>query len=162
MVINILEIQKKIKMKKVFFRAVTVLLYTFLFSSSAFAQVVPGGSGGGGVIDPGTGGGGVVYDCPQSYSFKRNNGNGWGVCHGDAQIRIAFTQLPQVIPQLTGIYYEGNKITTIYYPVDGDVIDKTQPYISYCLSGGNIPPAHKLILEFTYPNGQICTTDNGN
>ncbi|HEY8691088.1 MAG TPA: hypothetical protein VIM07_17780 [Chitinophagaceae bacterium] len=147
-------------MKKKPFSSFLLLASIFFLSTSSFAQTVPGGSGdgSGGVIDSGPGGG-TVYDCPISYSLKRNNGNGWAVCNGDGQIRIAFSQLPTEIPQLTGIFYKANKITTINYPVDGDVSDPTLPYISYCLTGGNIPPAKQLTFQFTYPNGQVCTTD---
>ena len=138
----------------------TVLLMSFcLFAASAFAQDPPGNNNSG--------------ICPISYSFKRNNGNGWGVCHSDAQIRVAFNPLPSPdnIPTLTAIYYKGNPLTNVMLPVTGEVINKTQPYVSYCLTGsvpernngnpnGNIPPASKLTLEFTYPDGLVCTTDN--
>ena len=143
-----------------------MLSLTF-FCNKTFAQRDAGGSTGGYVTQP----------CP--LSFKRNNGNGFGVCGGDAQIRVTFSQLPTVIPQLTGILYTNTntgiqtKVTSVFLPVDGDVINKTKPYISYCLTGslasilqapgnsqGNIPPAVKLVLEFTYPDsGQVCTTD---
>lgn len=112
-------------------------------------------------------------DCPLSYCFKRNNGNGWGVCHADAQIRVSFSQLPASnnIPVLTAIYYKDQLLTNVKLPVYGDIIDKTKPYISYCLTGslpetnngnpaGNIPPAVKLRLQFTYLNGTTCSTDN--
>lgn len=111
--------------------------------------------------------------CP--ISFKRNNGNGKGVCGGDAQIRVSFSELPASVPQLTAIYYTNKnsgiqtRVNSIELPVDGDIIDKTKPYVSYCLTGilpapgnsqGNIPPAVKLVLEFKYPSGQVCTTES--
>lgn len=117
---------------------------------------------------------GVINEtCPTSFSFKRNNGNGWGVCHGDAQIRVVFNPMPSPnnIPVLTGVYYEDDLLTNIILPVSGDMIDKTKPYISYCMTGSfparnngnpraNIPPAVKLVLEFTYPSGLVCRTNN--
>jgi hypothetical protein len=136
----------------------------FIFSDKSFAQDSrdAGGSSNGDISRP----------CP--ISFKRNNGNGFGVCGGDSQIRVAFGELPDVTPQLVAIYYTNTttgiqtNVTNVLLPVDGDIISKTQPYISYCLTGslpapgnsqGNIPPAVKLVLEFRYPNGQICKTD---
>lgn len=142
------------------FCAITLTL--FIFSDNSYAQRDAGGSADGDFSQP----------CP--VSFKRNNGNGHGVCGGDSQIRVAFSVLPTVTPQLTAIYYTNtstgikSSVTNVFLPVDGDIINKNQPYISYCLTGsipapgnsqGNIPPAVKLVLEFTYPSGQVCTTD---
>ena len=133
---------------------------SFFFSNKVLAQRDAGGSSNG------------TEPCP--VSFKRNNGNGFGVCGGDAQIRVAFGTLPGNIPQLTAIYYTNTNtgiqtnVTSVFLPVNGDLISKTKPYISYCLTGilpapgnsqGNIPPAVKLVLEFTYQSGQICRTD---
>ena len=152
-----------------------ILLISFcIFSTATFGQVAPGNDGTGGL--PPDGGGTIPgvgpTTCPISYSFKRNNGNGWGVCHGDAQIRVTFDPMPSAaeVPLLTGIFYLGVRLTNVILPVSGDLVTKGQGYVSYCLIGSapeknngnpfaNIPPAVKLLLEFTYPNGLICTTD---
>ncbi len=167
-------------MKKKLLTFAILLFSVCCFSTNSFSQIVPGGSddgtGGGIGTDPGgTAGGGTVggTSCPLNYAFKRNNGNGWGVCHGDAQIRVVFTPLPSAnnVPQLIGIYYQGAKLTNVITPVNGDIIDKNKPYISYCLIGSlpernngnpkaNIPPAVKLTLEFKYADGTVCRTDN--
>lgn len=151
-------------MKKIIISFCVFTLSICIFSTSTFAQ---DGRDAGGQSS-----GDLTQPCP--VSFKRNNGNGYGVCGGDAQIRVAFSQLPTVTPQLTAIYYTNtstgvkSNVTHVFLPVDGDIISKTQPYISYCLTGiipapgnsqGNIPPAVKLVLEFTYPSGQVCSTD---
>lgn len=141
---------------------IIILLFVFtftIFSSESYAQRDAGGSASIYITQP----------CP--VSFKRNNGNGWGVCHGDSQIRVTFSEMPGTAPTLTAIYYENQKtgerttVQSVYLPVEGDFISKTKPYISYCLTGalpapgnsqGNIPPASKLTLEFTYSSGQVC------
>lgn len=149
-------------MKKSLLSFTLLLLTLVIVSPDASAQRDAGGSSNGFISQP----------CP--VSFKRNNGNGWGVCHGDAQIRVAFSAMPDEIPKLTAIRYTPSNtgvqqtITTVILPVDGDIISKNKPYISYCLTGslpapgnsqGNIPPAVKLVLEFTYSTGQVCVTD---
>jgi hypothetical protein len=158
-------------------RSIALLFFSLvIFSTISFAQPPPGGqddgSPGGGPDGGGnTGGGGT--SCPVSYSFKRNNGNGWGVCHGDAQIRVSFNPMPTaaMVPVLTAIYYQGKALTNVMLPVEGDLVTKGQSYVSYCLTGsapaknngnpfGNIPPGVKLLLEFTYPNGMICKTES--
>jgi hypothetical protein len=149
-------------------RIITMSVFTLLLfvSNISFGQTTEGREAGGSDN-------GFTYEpCP--VSWKRNNGNGWGVCHGDAQIRVAFGEMPSVIPQLTKITYtvtntgQTTTITSVQLPVNGDIINKSHHYISYCLTGilpapgnsqGNIPPAVKLVLEFTYPSGQVCTTD---
>lgn len=152
--------------------AVNYLLVTiFLFISVSFFPdyTFAQGRDAGGQAD------GVIIE-PCAVSFKRNNGNGWGVCGGDSQIRVHYSELPSVAPQLTQIIYENTNtgeqtsITNVMLPVDGNFVSKTQPYISYCLNGsmppknngnppGNIPPAVKLVLVFTYPSGQVCRLD---
>lgn len=149
-----------------------LLTFAFLFistcilSTTTFAQPAPGDNGtgpGGGTPPDGGGTGGTPPPAPMIYTFKRNNGNGWGVCGGDAQIRVAFSPMPSsYIPCITEIWYQGAKITNVILPVYGEIIDKTQPYVSYCLMGSlpatnngnplaNIPPASKLTLVFGHP-----------
>jgi len=157
-------------------QSITLLLISLLiFSTITFAQGDPGGDDDGipTIPDGGsTGGNAPGIKCPVSTSFKRNNGNGWGVCHGDAQIRVAFTPMPADanIPILTNVYYQGKALTNVIMNVQGDIVNRGQGYVSYCMIGsakpknngnpfGNIPPAVKLILEFTYPNGAICRID---
>lgn len=152
-------------MKKSILLSIALTL-SFFITNESFAQSTSGREAGG------TEDGFIYEPCP--VSFKRNNGNGWGVCHGDAQIRVTFSEMPSVIPQLSAIWYtkknsgETTAVSTVMLPVDGDLINKNQPYISYCLTGafpapgnsqGNIPPASKLVLEFRYPSGQVCRTD---
>lgn len=147
---------------KPFIPIFVITLTLLIFSGNGYAQRSSGGSADGSFSQP----------CP--VSFKRNNGNGFGVCGGDSQIRVAFSELPTETPQLTAIYYVNTNtgikstVTNVFLPVDGVVINKNQPYVSYCLMGslpapgnsqGNIPPAVKLVLEFTYPGSHVCTTD---
>src|ERR1043165_7346577 len=102
-----------------------IALSIFIFSGTSYAQ---GGRDAGGSSN-----GDFSQPCP--VSFKRNNGNGNGVCGGDSQIRVAFSELPTVTPQLTAIYYvntntgQKSSVTNVFLPVDGDIINKTQPYI---------------------------------
>lgn len=127
---------------KLFILTALLLLVSF-FSSAVFAQTVPGG----GSED-------LIY------TFKNNNGN--GTCAGDAQINVAFTPIPDPnhIPKIMEIWYDDGKskkqIITIFTPVYGYMINKTQPYVSYCLHGllpsdnskGNVAPGIKLTLVF--------------
>ncbi len=132
-----------------------LLFLVYFISAKAFSQTAPGGGS----------------ECPLSYSFKRNNGNGWGVCNGDQQIRVTFSPMlaPENIPVLTAIYFQGQLLSRFILPVTGDLINKQQGYVSYCLRGSFpknnanpfsiISPSIKLVLEFTYPDGMICKTD---
>jgi hypothetical protein len=69
-------------MKKSILMSIAITLCFFITNDSS-AQVADSREAGG--SDDGF----IHQPCP--VSFKRNNGNGWGVCHGDAQIRIAFS-----------------------------------------------------------------------
>ena len=133
---------KSNRMKKILHLFIALLISITFFSNSTSAQPAPGGSGDGGGVSN------SPQPCP--VSFKRNNGN--GTCGGDAQIRLSFNQLPEFAPTLVGILYDGVEITTVHMPVIGDVSNlASKGYISYCLSGSNIPPAKKLVLHFRYP-----------
>lgn len=135
-----------------------LLFLCCIFSTGSFAQTAPGGGSG----------------CPIPYSFKKNSGNGWGVCNGDAEIRVIFNQmpLPDNIPLLTAIYCQGRSVTRISLPVSGNIITTGQGYVSYCLTGSiqknnrnpfdYISRSIKIVLEFTYPDGMICRTDYTN
>ena len=151
-------------MKKKLF-TFALLISACIFSTTAFAQTAPGDDGtGGDTTDlPIEGGGTVItpsYDF-STYVFKRNNGNGIGVCGDRAQIRIEFSPMPPTssdIPKLSGIWYQGTNLLGTSVAVSAmSIINQTQPYVSYCLtgllpspgvSGGNIPPAEKLTLTF--------------
>ena len=165
-------------MKKKLLIFTVSLLSLCIFSTTSFAQGAPGDDGSGGGVTPPDGGGTVGTTpppAPMIYTFKRNNGNGFGVCGGDAQIRVAFNPMPTTyIPCITEIWYNGAKLTNVILPVYGEVIDKTQPYVSYCLMGSlpatnngnplaNIPPACKLTLVFGNPVTAQSThaTNNG-
>lgn len=132
-------------MKKSNYIILVLILFLNLFSSPIFAQTAPGGSGDGGSI-----GSGNTSPQPCPVSFKRNDGN--GTCGGDAQIRLNFNQLPQFAPTLVSIWYDGEEITNIITPIEGDASTLSKGYVSYCLSGANIPPAKKLVLHFRYPD----------
>ena len=140
-------------------------IFTCFFSVTIFAQVVPGGQDTGtpdGTLDPDEGTGTVTTPYAfNTFAFKRNNGNGNGVCGDRAQIRVVFGPMPPTvadIPKLKAIWYQGNNLLGTNVSVSATtIVDHTQPYISYCLhgllpapgvSGGNIPPAEKLTLEF--------------
>ncbi len=129
-----------------------------IFSTTCFAQPAPGGGS----------------ECPTSYSFKSNNGKGLGVCNGDQQIRVNFSIMPspENFPLLTALYYQGQLVTKVTLPVVGYLVTEGQGYVCYCLvrtsskNNGNpfgkISPSIKMVLEFTYPDGTICRTDNVN
>ena len=121
-----------------------------LFSNNIFAQRGAGGSSDGSGDGSGTGVQTVPpQPCPTS--VKRNNGQ--GTCGGDAQVRLRFGQLPDFAPTLVAIWDGDQQITDVMLPVEGDVSKlATKGYISYCLDGSNIPPAHKLIFQFHYAN----------
>lgn len=153
-------------MKKKLSTFAFVLLSACIFSISSFAQTVPGGSTDG--TDDGIpieGGGTVVVPSTytfKSFTFKRNNGNGNGVCGYNAQIRVVFDPMPPTnadIPKLTSVIYKGANLITNGYAtiINSQIINQTQPYVSYCVQGienlpgasdGNIAPAEKLILKF--------------
>ena len=135
------------------------VIFAFLFclaciSTGTFAQPVPGGS----------------IECPTSCSFKKNNGG--GMCRGDALVSVIFNPNPSAvdIPSLTGIYYNG-QIVSCVYPVQGSLVSKKDVInISYCLTESasqntplkNIPPAGKLLFEFTYQDGTVCKANSTN
>lgn len=167
-------------MKKKLLTFAILLLITSVFTT-AFSQTAPGDDGtgtGGGTGPDGGGTGGTTPPAPMVYTFKRNNGNGLGVCGGDAQIRVAFATMPSAtsIPCIKEVWYTDGKtapvkVTTIDYPILGSILDKTQPYVSYCITGsmpapgnsqGNINPAIKLTLVFgTYTAPTTADTANG-
>ncbi|HEY8690706.1 MAG TPA: hypothetical protein VIM07_15830 [Chitinophagaceae bacterium] len=133
---------------------VFLLFLIYFFTISAFAQTAPGG----------------VTGCATSISVKRNNGNGHGVCNGDAQLRVIFSPMPspENIPLLTGIFYQGQSTTKVTLPIAGDMVTDGQGYVSYCVvvplknngnQFGKISPSIKIALEFTYQDGTICRTD---
>lgn len=170
-------------MKQKLFTLTLLLLTSFILSTKSFAQDDSGGldTGGGTGTGPDGGGTGVTPPPPPPpmiYTFKRNNGNGLGVCGGDAQIRVAFATMPAEnnIPCIKEVWYDDGKnpvvkVTNIQYPILGAIIDKTQPYVSYCITGsmpapgnsqGNINPAVKLTLIFgTYATPTAGDTANG-
>ena len=126
-----------------------IVLTCLLFSNNIFAQRGAGGSSDG--SGDGSGNGGTVPPQPCPTAVKRNNGQ--GTCGGDAQVRLSFGQLPDFAPTLVAIWDGDQQITGVMLPVEGDVSDLAKKgYISYCLSGSNILPAHKLIFEFHYAN----------
>jgi hypothetical protein len=127
-------------MKKRFFPIAVFVLFISLFSSNTFAQPAPGDSGDGGPD-------GVGSTQPSPVSFKRNNGN--GTCGGEAQIRVAFNLLPDYLPVMEEIKYEGRTIPVVFGDIDASQLVK-KGYVSYCILSGNIPPAIKLAIKFHY------------
>jgi hypothetical protein len=119
----------------------TILLISLSFISTTFAQTAPGDG-----------------SEPLVYTFKNNNGN--NPCGGDAEFKVAFSPMPvpDHIPAIKEIWYDDGKtkkqITIIATPVYGEIVNKTQPYVSYCLNNvpgtrkGNIDPSIKLTLVF--------------
>ncbi|HUS00224.1 MAG TPA: Ig-like domain-containing protein [Chitinophagaceae bacterium] len=104
------------------------------------------------------------HDCPR---FKRNNGGnfpqGPGTCGGDAQIRVYWDDCSAAVPRLDSIYYQGKKITGITFGAPDQSDCAKKGYTSYCIYGHNIPPAKKLTLYFTYPDGfnNSCEVEEG-
>lgn len=152
-------------MKKKLLTFTLFAIFTCLFSITTFAQIVPGGEDSGtgdGTVEPDEGTGTVTAPYTfNTFAFKRNNGNGNGVCGERAQIRVVFSPMPTNaadIPKVSAIWYQGkNLLGTSVGVYATTIVDQTQPYVSYCLtgllpapgvSGGNIPPAEKLTLEF--------------
>lgn len=127
-------------MKKTSILIVAFVLFISLFSSGSFAQTVPGGGADGE-------GNGQESSQPSPVSFKRNNGN--GTCGGDAQIRVAFDRLPDYVPVIDEIQYEGHTIPVVIGDIDASELAK-KGYVSYCIISGNIPPAGKIAIKFRY------------
>jgi hypothetical protein len=127
-------------MKKRLFSTAVLALFISLFCSDSFAQPDPGGSAGG---EPD----GHPISQPSPISFKRNNGN--GTCRGEAEIRVAFNLIPDYMPALEEIKYQGNSIGFVLGNIDTSQVAK-KGYASYCIMSGNLPPAKKLALKFHY------------
>ena len=123
-----------------------VILFTTLFSNTTYAQRDAGGSSDGSCITQ-----------PTPVSFKRNNGE--GTCGNNAEIRLKFNQSPTEAPVLIGLMYDdGTTVSNVLLPVTGNLSELAHKgYITYCLMGGNISPAKKLIAIFHYPGG--CQDD---
>ena len=124
-----------------------ILFTCIIFSNTSFAQKRDAGFSGNGFCNP----------QPIPESFKRNNGE--GTCGDNGQIRLKFNEHPTEAPILIGLLYEdGTPIENIILPIEGDMspLDK-KGYISYCMVGGNIDPAKKIIAVFHYPGG--CQDD---
>lgn len=102
---------------------------------------------------------------PGPNSFKRNNGN--GTCNGSAQIRAGYATCPSVAPILEAVYHPSNGVlgpalTGLTYAT-GDMTpcSNNNSYISYCIFGGNIPPANSIVMQFYYPTtGQVFLINN--
>ena len=143
-------------MKTKLLTAFLVVLSCTILANKTLAQRDAGGSSAGG----GTYSGSTQPECiiqPNAISFKRNNGD--GTCGQNGQIRLKFNQNPTEAPVLTALMYEdGTPISYIAVPIYGDIADLAKKgYISYCLIGGNIDPAKKIIAVFHYEGG--CQED---
>jgi len=153
-------------MKKKLSTFALLFISLLIFSTISFSQPPPGGQDdAGGDAIPVEGGGTVAVPSTysfKSFSFKRNNGNGNGVCGYNAQVRIVFDPMPSTtedIPKLTSIIYKGTDLLANGYAeiIYTQIVNQTQPYVSYCVRGienlpgasdGNIQPAEKLTLKF--------------
>lgn len=139
----------------------TRLLLTFLLFASltTFAQRDAGGSSNGaGSPDPGVNNPAPCVNQPDPESFKRNNGE--GTCGMNGQIRLYFKKkdVPTEAPTLIALMTEdGESVNYISLPIQGDMSNIDKKYISYCLLGGNVKPAKKLIAVFHYANS--CSDD---
>ena len=69
--------------------------------------------------------------------FKRNNGN--GTCP-DGQLRLYYSDCPTVTPIIDSVYADGIKSVIVFAEPD---LSKCASlgFISYCVVGGNMPPA---------------------
>ena len=102
---------------------------------------------------------------PGPSSFKRNNGN--GTCGGSAQIRAGYDVCPGSLPVLEAVYHPSNGVlgpalTGLTFGA-GDMTpcSNNNSYISFCIYGGNIPPANSIIMQFYYPStGQVFLINN--
>ncbi len=145
---------------------ICMLLCIGILPTKIFAQIVTdlGGSNDGGVtgeeatLDVSTMASAAnanpanLPPCTTLYSFKRNNGNGWGVCGGQGQIRIATTQTSG-FPNIVRIF-GGGKGYDQTVKISGAQTSKG--YLSYCQEINNMPPAGKLTLVFATASGG-CT-----
>lgn len=147
-------------MKKKLLTFAFLVISASIFSTATFAQTAPGDDGSGTAIPPEGGGTVPSTYSYKSFTFKRNNGNGYGVCGMSAQVRVVFDPMPATvadIPKLTSILYKGQELLGNTVVVSyTSIVNHTQPYVSYCLtstlpdpgsSDGNIPPAEKLTLQ---------------
>ncbi len=83
--------------------------------------------------------------CPNY--FRRNNGN--GLCP-DGQLKLYFTSCPANAPIIDSVYTNGVKANISFALPD---ISKcsSQGYVSYCVNGGNMPPAALWQIYFHNP-----------
>jgi hypothetical protein len=151
-------------MKQKLLSFVVITLSLCIFSTSSFAQDIPGGSGdgsgGGGSADGGGTVGNTAPAQPLTIHFTRNNGD--GTCGDKAQIRMYYTTAPTVAPVLTQIYYQGQPLYSNFTPVTGNIADfATKGYVSFCLPTQNIPPAIKLTLTYNPSSTQQSATISG-
>ena len=126
------------------------LLVLTVISFSCKKELLPGESRGGG------GSSNMTYvPQPLPTFFKRNNGN--GTCGGSAQIRLVYAVQPTTYPTLIAIYNSpvgmqlGQPLNGFTFGAGVSGGNNNNAYTSYCIFGGNIPPANALVLKFKYP-----------
>lgn len=140
--------------------SIAVLLFAIVvLPSKTFAQDIPGGSSSeSGTIDQGQIMAATITDpaslpkCSSLLTFKRNNGNGWGVCGSQSQLRITTTQMsnfPDLVQMTDGKNYHWKGLVSGSSDAKG--------YVSYCQPDNNMSPATKLTLVFATQTGG-CTT----
>ncbi len=93
--------------------------------------------------------------------FKRNNGN--GAC-ADGQLKLYFTVCPDIAPVIDSVFTNGVKATVKFALPDASKCN-TQGYISYCVIGGNMPPAASWNIYFHPLSGgldpALCIVSEG-
>ena len=114
------------------------------------------------------GGGGTTTSVPlqpKPSGFKRNNGN--GTCGGSAQVRVSYDTCPGYTPILEAIYYPsstdlGPALPGLTFGIgDKAPCSNNNGYVSFCIYGGNIPPANSVIMQFFYAEtGQVFFINN--
>ena len=80
--------------------------------------------------------------CPNY--FKRNNGN--GACP-DGQLKLYYSTSPAILPFVDSVYSDGIKSNVIFASPDASKFNSLG-YISYCITGGNMPPASTWQIYF--------------
>lgn len=79
--------------------------------------------------------------------FRRNNGN--GAC-ADGQVKLYYTTCPTSIPVIDSVYTGGIKSNVTFAAANASQC-ASQGYISFCVAGGNMPPASNWAIYFHNP-----------
>jgi len=77
--------------------------------------------------------------------FKRNNGQ--GTCGIDGQLRLTYNTCPPYAPIIDSVITNGVKANVVFALPDTTTCQKFG-YVSYCVIGGNMPPASLWMIYF--------------